>query len=640
MKKILVLTLCFMMIFSTSAFADAYDALFYDMNSYSAVSGLSLAFDNADGIFSALGEDGYGSETLDTELLFSQLFNTSGSSGVKFNANDDYTAFTYSLESNIKIPVKLNNNFALSAEMKIGLWVKYDVTDEGNPVFEMILSTPDSKKYKVADVIGIMSDYGSDVSEITTNLKAVINKEKINELREATKTILKNNSSLKVSGSKSVITVSKQQFLSFVQEVAGVYEELEWSAALADVYAEMSAALIGVLAVDEENDADFSIDIEIWQNPNGSAKKANVIVNMKAPLENAGRSDEAISFSVIQNMTLSDINRNIPIDFPELTAENSVDYNFDAYVYDYSGRWSDMVSVYCTYVPSAPSSLYVPLGDVIRELEMYEFEYSLTNNDGNITLTDKGDDEEFDIAQMNIASNVLYVDGTQYKMTNPPIISGGKLYVDNTALKYIFDLDFSSGETNLIENMTDVTFSRQYQNYVEDYYSYDEEFDDEFFYCDHFQYLWMYADTPELTGDYFPLRAAIDNHLYTNSVGQQFDLCYDDGVVTIREYAGLDNFSAATVTVGSNVITVDGTIYETELPTVNAGGTVYVDAIAIEKLLGFRLAQRSIVYEGGYTDEETGEFVPLTSYKSADFERKNPACVHEYEDVKYQSIIR
>ena len=100
-------------------------------------------------------------------------------------------------------------------------------------------------------------------------------------------------------------------------------------------------------------------------------------------------------------------------------------------------------------------------------------------------------------------------------------------------------------------------------------------------------------------------------------------MSYDNGVVTLVNNGEDGYFKTATVTVGSNVVTVDGVEYNTSLPAVNKEGKVYIDKDAIGAIMKYELKCISIVYP---SDEGA-------SIKSADFERQSPFCNHDAKEI-------
>ncbi len=641
--KLMSMVLCFLMVLSFSVHADVYDMLFSEMKSFSAQMKVNLKCENLD-FLNEIGQLSEAQAFLDGELFFGGLFETDADAAMDFAANDDYTDIRLAMQMSMTVPLRLNGNLMVNAQMKLGMWGIYDVTDENNPVIKLALSTPISGKYIFVDAVEELLLSGMEKSEISAKCREFVNKETITACMTKLKEIYKANSSVSQNDNKAVITISEEQFHKLLMQTMSLVigesrglisdENIPSPEDISDIYNSLL------------NMCKISLTSEYTADKNGDISGCDAVVNMAFDVPNGKDETVTIGFEVIESAAYTNVNKEVEVSFPDLDSENST-YYYDVFG-GYHEPYYDSVSLCSEYVPAADNSFYVPLGNVLRSIRSASAQYYLSNDNGVITLIDTNNSETFDTASFTVGSSVYEVDGTSYTAPNPVIVKNDNIYVDNTVIAKLFELQISYAETNLIKNTTDAYLWRdrspepdKSEELADNWYDeeicdeeHDIEYYENFWNCEHFQNLWLSMDYPDFEcNDYFAVRSVIDNYVYSHDAGQRFDISYDNGVVTINCNSDSESLKNAVITVGSNEIFVNGARYLTDLPAVNAGGRIYIDKKAVGALLGFELKRINLVYEVSQDDNTT----VTSTIKSADFERKNPSCIHAMEDVDYYS---
>lgn len=630
MKKFLSVVLCVFMIVSTAVYADGYDILFDTVKSGSMEMKIDFKCENLDFINELDLEADLGSP-VDGKLFFEGVLETEADCSAEFTINDDYTDMAAQAQIAVNLPFRLNNNLIIDARVKFALWADIDITDENNPVAKLVLSTPLSTKYICLDAVKEMSLSGLSKSAITAQIKEYVNKENIDKYKLKFKTVFKENTTLTESDDKLVFSISNEQFYKLIKETLTILTE-----DIDDEASGMGNDLIDVFYSEIADSLQIDTVSEIELDSEGLPQTSNNKTTLNIKYED--EYDETIKFDIgfeINEITsYSNINQPVEITIPELTDQNSLDlstmYDMD-YGYDY-------IWVECDAIASVDDSFYVPLGTILTGLRNNKHHYCVTNDNGVITVSDESDGEAFDTLKITVGSNEYEIDSQQYTALNPAVLREDGVYVDNGVVQNAFGLKIERAETNLLDGKTDAAFSREeeseeYDDYYDDSQTYYDEYDDTLYSCDHYQNLWLKMDYPDIEcNDYFSVRSVIDNYMYANAPYCVYDISYDNGVVTISLISGEDNLRSAVITVGSSVVYVNGTEYACTLAAVNEGGRVYVDKKAIEALFGFELKQVNLVYEISDDNDSV-----VDTFKSADFERKNPLCTHKDEEVYFFS---
>jgi len=616
MKKIIAMLLTVVMLLSMTVFASS-NPIFPIVKSGTVTSEVTLECE-APGIVPAIAIITF----IDPEYFVNGLSGAKIKCEEKYDINDDYTRITYSAILDMELPINLNANFKLGANAKMGLWFEYDVTDEANPVCRAVLSTPMDTKYIVIDVIEELAFRGHDIDKMTSDFKKYINQENIEKYIQQLNEIMLANATVTEGKNSQTVTISGEQYMNYIKDMlsyAGdIIPELE---SVADEFGVMTD-----IEPEFDEGMDMSMVIEMNYDSNGLPVDTDVKFTMTL-------SDELAQEAGIKSMSVggtsvyADLNRPVSIEFPELTEENSVK------VHNMSGNYDNCywLRSSCDYIPATGGKFYVSLSDVMGQLRGGH-EYSVENRSGNVVIKSLDGSEKFDTVEFAINACEYTVDSEKRTVTNPFVYSEGTLYADVDFVTDIFGFSYESARSELISGTTIVRFERECPAtgdedsfYEEEYYPeeeyHDEEYYEDLYNCEHYQNLWIPVDYPGFDNDYFGLRAIIDNHVYSN--GGDYGITYDNGVVTLVNNGEDGYFKTATVTVGSNVVTVDGVEYNTSLPAVIKDGKVYIDKDAIGAIMKYELKCISIVYP---SDESA-------SIKSADFERQSPFCNHDAKEI-------
>ena len=109
---------------------------------------------------------------------------------------------------------------SFTGEFKAGMWINADLSDEMNPKFEYIFSSPASSKYMKLDLIESIRNSGGSAANFASEFKKLIAKSRSDEMQSKLVDILRNNSTItSVKGSKAVIRLSDKQMQNYIGEV-------------------------------------------------------------------------------------------------------------------------------------------------------------------------------------------------------------------------------------------------------------------------------------------------------------------------------------------------------------------------------------------------------------------------------------
>ena len=656
MKRIVSIFILIMFMFSMNVFADDYDLLAANYDNYSANINVTMSVSEPMTVLKLLGEAWGISDYIDLQQLGESLCDSKLSGVIKYSANAELTKIKASYEMYSVLPLKVNNNLKSTNELNFGMWFEWDLTDENNPKMNYIYSMPVSTKYVVMDLSELLKNGGVSVPEYVSMMKNYLNREHIEKLNSGFVDILRNNSAIKSTGTKSVITVTRDELVQIICDTCeliskDIEDNKQFDELISNDYYN-SFELPDAKEVKKffKNADIFDGDalvIEINKTGGGSLKsiscKLNMCINnqlIAKALESEntdGLSD--IKFSVNIDTVYTAINNGVNVKFPELNEENSIPFSrfSDLYGYDLDYDWDgencwhdEYVYTEGEYIEAAPDTFYVNINSFTDSAARYGYDYKIENNNGAVTITDNNKKENFNTVSMTVGSPAITVDSMQYTALNPVLAKGGDVYADTEAVKYIFNADMGYFNASVLNNTTDIEFDRrspQCHHTDEEINSWYDDGDDGD-YCAHTEYVYIDSDS---TVNYVPLaNSCREFYGYDN---EKFSLVFDNGTVTLTDLSGKEKFKTVVFTVGSDEYTVDGNVLKMQQPAIEKDVVVYVDINTLAELFGAKINDIRLYYIRGYMGDD-GKYVKGSLNYSYDLRRKSPDCIHTDEEIE------
>lgn len=653
MKRILSLITVFMLCLSMAAFADDYDILNTQLNSYEADISVTMSVNEPMTVLNLISASSGIDNFVNLQALAESLADSKSTGTVKLNSNSDYTKMKMSYEIFEITPIRINRNFKLTSEMALGMWFEWDITDELNPVIKYVVQHPMCDKYMSVDVVELMKNQGMSVPDFVSSIKGYLSAERIDELNGKLTDILRKNSSIASKNNKITITVTSEQMESFIAELMDfVIEEFDDNEDF-DLLHDGDFGFVSEILPDSEQVKEFFEEVRLFdenalvmeyvKTPGGVLKSASVSLNMNIDLEKAldemdihviSDTPKNLKFSVKSDVSYKSVNGNVKVEFPVLAQDDIIDFNdlINSYTYNYDYDWNgencyhdEYKYIYCDYIPAENNNFYISLPEITSGFEHYGYEYNISRNADSVVLTDEAGKESFGKAEMTVGSDVLYIDGMQYTLSNPVIVSGGKIFIDTDAIKYIFNLDFDYASVDLETNELSCSFERrspQCHHTEEEMYSYSEDSN----YCEHYQCIYVSSDYPYNGVGYIKIRDIL------NEICQVCGIYYDNGVLTVTDPTGESGFGTVVITVGSNEYIVDGMTITSGKPAVEYYDSIYIDESAAFPIFGFETHNPSLEYIRTYNEDGSIE----SSYMeyNARLVRKSPYCPHTDEELE------
>ena len=647
MKRVLSLVVAVLMLFSLTAFADEYDVLSNPYTSYEADISVTLTVNEPMTVLNIISASFGIDNFVNLQALAESLANSKSTGSVKLNASSDYTKAKMSYEVLEVAPITVNRNFKLTTEMKLGMWLEWDFSNELNPVMKYIVQQPLMDKYMSVDLVEMMTSQGLSVPDIISSVKGFFVEERINDLNSKFTDILRQNSTLTSKGNKITITLTDTQLQNFIAQIMDfVVKEFDDNEDYNLLHDGDFGYISDVLPSYDEIIEFFSefqlfdenaLVMEYVKNPSGTIKNASVSFNMDINLEKAldgmgiyaSDSPKNLKFSIKTDASYKSVNKNVKVSFPSLTENDIV--NFDDFIggMNYEYEWDgencyhdEYGHVYNEYLPSSKDTFYVSLSNIIESHRSYGYDYVIERNGDLIVLTDASGKECFKKAYLSVNSNEIDVDGVKYTLPNSVIVKDGIIYIDSNAIKYIFNLDLEYAGVDLETNELTCSFTRrspQCHHTEEEINGWEAEYGDTEE-CEHYQHVYVWSDYPYDGVGYIKIRDII------NEIAHVCGISYEKGVLTLTDPTGESGFGTVVITVGSNEYIVDGMTITSGKPAIEYNDSVYIDESAAFPIFGFETFNPSLEYTRNYNEDGTIQ----NSYMSynARLVRKSPLCPH------------
>ncbi|MBQ4527063.1 MAG: hypothetical protein II998_03230 [Clostridia bacterium] len=629
MKKIIAIFMGLLMLFSITAYADVYDSLIPDFENGSVKISMNFECDDLT-VFENMELDNdefYGN---DFTSMVSALHDAEFEYCVDYDFSDDYSSGKVAVISEVYVPLKMNENLEMTVRSKNGQWLSYDISDESNPKFEIILLNSGEDKYILFDVAEAWRQKGYDDKTVLAEIKKYANADYINQFTDGIKDLYRANSTVVTGKDGYTLTMSDAQIKAVYSEILPAVTGnvlMVMDGAFDDLGFDNTGLIADILNIFPD-DAELSAEVYAKTDSDDVIKSAVSQANVSFNVSQKDGTTKRAKVKLSANYEYNGSDKNTVIAIPELTEDNTL------MVYD-ENKYDDCyhLTVYCDYVPSAKETFYVSLSSILYELHNNLHPCSISRDGETVVISDSENTENFDTIKLTVGSVDFEVDGVSHTALNPVVSVDNLIYVDLAFLEKAFGYEIIWGNANIIDKKLYATFERQCPSPENEIGVNIDEFQNEEEMCWHYQDTCVPIDINYFNEGYFGLRSMVESHCISNGVEGLIDISYDNGIVTLKNMGSSEYFNEAVITVGSDIVIVDGVDYTVSLPATNRGGSVYIDKDTIKSIFKYELRGAHISCSNEWLDdpEQSGETVQqqVRVYREeAMFGRISPLCTH------------
>lgn len=619
MKRIcsLLLVICFVFA-GTTVFGAGYDKLFDALSNtvYSGEFEMSAKGELNSPLLIAdvLSEQMFGGDDVpvDLKLLLEGLLSSEISAECKYNVSKDFLKADLYLSCISSNPIEVNESLKIAAWSKWDIWMQYDFASE-TPVYKIILKTPVSKKYVVMDLSSQLQETPLAAAKLMPDAEQTL------AVSESVMALYKENAEVsKISGGyrmKLDDAGFKNLFIGLFDIMSGLMSDqyLKMGMPESDI-TEINAQLEQVKAAVESSKDKFSIigkdgfvyDMKV--NTLGfiteGTTSLNIGLNVYDIMTALGAEEECseagitkenscIDFTFKVNEKHSNHNKNVKIQYPVLTGENSFEVMNDSYAVpeDYASAYH-YFSVIEDGVPMIINSVpYVKLRGAAEECG-----FDISYADGIVYVDTKTSDGKL---ELKLNSNELTRNGEKTALADTIIEKNGTTYVSSEILSYI-SIEFENVSYDAESNLTYSYLSFTNPDMEEP--AYEEETYVEVVEEGLSEYFWVESDTvPVVENDviYIPLYPLVEQF---NVTGEEITAA--GGEILIESD---DSYIFRSLKLNENSIFTekDGVQLLIDNPVKNVGGSLWVGTDFAEKVLNSKLIE---VYYSPYYGGATYDF--------------------------------
>ena len=419
---------------------------------------LNKPFDFITELTEELGDTG----PIDLKKLLESGFSITENADVSYSVSEDGQKVKLAAVSEVDLPLVINSDFKADIWTRTGMWLEMDITNEENPVLCFIYKIPFSNKYYVIEYSDIreLDDFSHE--DFMAGMKAVNNDELFGGDEQFFKELILENIKIDEKttnkiyrvtvddkGFKNIVKGISEKLFDTIMETLAVYEEidnLEWRYQFEEYMSVIdNYQLIGKDGISATVTLDGGklkfVDYSMHINFN----LYDLITAYGGDLEEYKRDLWEIDFTISSKIGYENVNKDIKIDFPEITEENS---NRILNAPDYYGAY-DMINIrprneiefdengmFLVDLPSAMSGSYIAK-------QYYSVE------DGVITITPREGQYDFVQAKMNVGSDVINVDGTEFTMSHKVSEDENYVLIPIDALTYMMDYVICGANHNI-----------------------------------------------------------------------------------------------------------------------------------------------------------------------------------------------
>ena len=366
---------------------------------------------------------------VDLQQLAESAFGLKDSAMIAYDISEDYSEIAFSAETELNLPVELNDNLKADIWAQVGIWFEMNTNDVNKPVYNVILKMPFSDNYLVIDYGDLLSG-GMDIDTMDAYMEKVDSPEYMEELNAFVIEQFKTHFQIKEQrlGKEYLITASDAQFKDYIGDVMDKSLELA-----EEMMGEEASEAFGEdfhSSIDEFGEKLRSIPflgkdgMKIKVTVSGKKIVSvqcdmHICVNIYDIMEAFGedvvqynRDEWYVDFTLNTKTQMSRLGDAVKIEMPELNADNSAD------VWDINGGYGyGRTEIYTGYDIKADATgrFMLPLRDCMASLNLTTDEYDVT--DGKVTVSPADEDSFVAKAVMEIGSNKMLVNGNEKTLT-------------------------------------------------------------------------------------------------------------------------------------------------------------------------------------------------------------------------------
>ncbi len=220
MKRIITAVLCLVfMLSAVSVSAEVPEYLLEEYTNYTADYSVSVSFESSEELVALLEELEMPEEInnyVDIKSLLKSILSQNTNMNLQLDVAEDFRSGEYALTADCDYFVDVNTNLKMNFDMKLGMWMKYDL-DAETPVFEIIYSYPYFNKYMVIDVLSMMQD--EEKAEFLAMMDRIFGQEFMEFSRQITKTMFEKYAQIRVEGAGCTVKFDNDALVGMLGEM-------------------------------------------------------------------------------------------------------------------------------------------------------------------------------------------------------------------------------------------------------------------------------------------------------------------------------------------------------------------------------------------------------------------------------------
>jgi len=476
MKRTLALILTFVFAFSMiTANAALPKFLTEEYTNYTSDYSITMSFESSDEIIALLKELEMPDEVenfVNLKSLLESLLSQGAQMTLQADISEDFRKAELALTSDMKYSVIVNSNLSVGADMKMGMWLKMDLSAE-TPVFEVIYSHPMLNKYMVIDIFEMTDDEGK--VQMLTYLDNVFSREFLDSITDFSVELIEKYADIRTLGTTCTVKFDNESLLAMLGELFPfIFETVEstMSNAFADDPALSFEDVYGGfpdlsgIQILGENGISYKYSL-LSGKISAVDMSADISIDISKIAEAFGgewlyESKGILDFLISGKVKMTKLGKT-KVTFPVLTAENSFsfmdmmpeapeeDYEYEpSYPYYYA-------SAYTTYLPVIDGEIYVPLRAIMEDA--YYDQVVLEYDNGIITARSHYF-PDFTVLKLSENSDTAFTDSIKHKVSKV-IIKDGTTYVGKSLLEDLFGWELGSAYYDMISKEYSVSFYTQ-----------------------------------------------------------------------------------------------------------------------------------------------------------------------------------
>jgi hypothetical protein len=463
MKKVVCTLLMVVMLMSAFCAYASTDAIFeaFTTEVLSANSNIKMSL-KLNRPFELLDNSDYYTEIKPSDMVNS-FANMEYDANMAYSMSEDKKIIKLGMDMQLDLPLEVGENFKADIWAKVGMWMDMDLTDTENPVYKLIFKIPFSDKYYVMD-FGLNAGE-EDFALMFEQLNNILNSSVMDVYSKKCYESIKNNFTLKSLGANRYeLSADDKAFKAVLKDILDMSVEMLGNTEEKEEFAKMTEeafkqleniTILGERGMKTEFTLSGTHIIQGKTEMHICLNIYDIMSQFGEDIEGMVRESSYMDFDIIYDVTMTDINKPVTVEFPVLTEDNSVNM-YEPYEYE-EDYYEDYISPYSyAYDDAAPviidGELYVPIRSFMNSIEIEDDKIGYADGAVTIDATDKGI-LEFNTLQLNVGSCDIYHNGQKQTMTKPVIALNGKTYCPMQFLNYInctvesYGYDFEENET-------------------------------------------------------------------------------------------------------------------------------------------------------------------------------------------------